>query len=129
MPVFCDGCGHQNRDTAKFCQGCGGDILATESDGSMKPGVVLARRYKINRLIKSGGMGAVYEGFDGNFNRICAVKEMRMFSSNPEDQRYYVEKFKSEGQILYDLKHSNLPTVRDYFIESGRYYIDRKSVV
>jgi len=63
MPVFCDGCGHQNRDSAKFCQGCGGEILATSPDGSMKHGVVLGRRYKINRLIKSGGMGAVEEVF------------------------------------------------------------------
>src|SRR5215470_8705029 len=33
-------------------------------------------RYKIDRLVAAGGMGAVYRAVDARFNRPCAVKEM-----------------------------------------------------
>src|SRR5216683_913005 len=34
------------------------------------------RRYKIERSVAAGGMGAVYRAIDVRFNRPCAVKEM-----------------------------------------------------
>ena len=33
-------------------------------------------RYKIERSVAAGGMGAVYRAIDVRFNRPCAVKEM-----------------------------------------------------
>ena len=124
MAIFCEKCGYQNSNSAKFCRGCGGEVIATASDGTLSTGVVLDNRYEIKRLIKSGGMGAVYEGIDRRFeNRPCAVKEMLNLSSKPEEQEYFIDRFKKEALILHDLKHPNLPSVKDHFVEGGRYYL------
>jgi len=45
MPVYCDKCGHHNRDGAKFCQSCKEELLATEADGTLRPGLMLDKRY------------------------------------------------------------------------------------
>jgi len=124
MPIFCDSCGHHNRDSARFCQGCGGKLVPLTSTGTLKPGLMLDKRYEIKGLVKSGGMGAVYEVMDHRFEKkSCALKELLSKLSTPEDQQYLVERFKKEALILHDLKHPNLPGVKDYFIEGGRYYL------
>jgi len=124
LSIFCDTCGHNNRETAKFCHKCGKKIFSLAPDGTLKPGVILDRRYEIKRSIKSGGMGAVYEALDHRFEkRPCAVKEMLRSITCSEDQEYFINRFKKEALILHNLKHPNLPGVKDYFVESGRYYL------
>jgi serine/threonine protein kinase/tetratricopeptide (TPR) repeat protein len=124
MAIFCDKCGYQNRDTARFCKGCGGDVIATTSSGILQAGIMLDKRYEIVRMIKSGGMGAVYEALDIRFEKTpCAVKEMLSQTSDPAQQQYMIDSFKKEAKILNSLRHPNLPVVRDYFIEGGRYYL------
>jgi len=124
MAIFCDKCGYQNRDTARFCKGCGGEVIATTSSGTLQPGLMLDKRYEIVRMIKSGGMGAVYEALDIRFEKTpCAVKEMLSQTSDPAQQQYMIDSFKKEAKILNSLRHPNLPVVRDYFIEGGRYYL------
>ncbi|MEQ8223901.1 MAG: protein kinase, partial [Candidatus Eremiobacterota bacterium] len=124
MAIFCDKCGYQNRDTARFCKGCGGEVIATTSSGTLQPGLMLDKRYEIVRMIKSGGMGAVYEALDIRFEKTpCAVKEMLSQTSDPAQQQYMIDSFKKEAKILNALRHPNLPVVRDYFIEGGRYYL------
>ena len=124
VSVFCDKCRYKNRDTAKFCKSCGADIIATEVDGTLQKNVILDNRYKIVRLLKSGGMGAVYQALDGRFDdTLCAVKEMLDLTAKPEEKKYFVDRFKKEALILHNLRHANLPVVKDYFIEAGRYYL------
>ncbi|MEQ8189948.1 MAG: ABC transporter substrate-binding protein [Candidatus Eremiobacterota bacterium] len=127
MPVFCDKCGYQNRDSALFCKSCGIDMrddrtLSTSS--ILSPGVMLDKRYEIKRLIKSGGMGAVYEALDYRFEKNpVAVKEMLSVTTDTAGQQYFIERFKKEAQILNNLRHNNLPVVKDYFVENNRYYL------
>ncbi|MEQ8167967.1 MAG: tetratricopeptide repeat protein [Candidatus Eremiobacterota bacterium] len=122
--IYCDKCGYQNRDSARFCKGCGGDVIPTTPTGILQSGTLLDKRYEIKCLIKSGGMGAVYEALDHRFDKIrCAVKEMIGTSTKPDDLEYMKESFRKEANILRDLRHVNLPVVIDYFIEAGRYYI------
>ncbi len=122
--IFCDKCGHQNREDAKFCQGCGCKIIPVTESGSLGKGIILDGRYEIKRKIKSGGMGSVYEAIDRRFlDKPCAVKEMLTQSISAADQQYMIKAFKKEAEILHDLRHPNLPVVKDYFIENGRYYL------
>jgi len=124
MPVFCDNCGHQNRDGAQFCQGCGGKILITAPGGNLQPGTILDKRYEIKRLLKAGGMGAVYEALDRRFeNQPVALKEMLSHSTATAEQQYMIDRFKKEATTLRNLRHFNLPGVIDHFIEAGRYYL------
>lgn len=80
-------------------------------------------RYKIETLVASGGMGAVYRAIDTRFNRPCAVKEMLNEFSNESERAQAVEWFSREATLLLDLNHPCIPRVRDFFAEAGQYYL------
>ena len=124
MPVFCDKCGQQNADSRRFCKACGAGMIATTLSGNLKEGVILDKRYEIIKLIKIGGMGAIYKALDNRFQqKPCAVKEMVTRTCEGEDYEYLLDRFKKEAQILHELRHPYLPVVKDYFVEGGRYYL------
>ncbi len=124
MPIYCDKCGHQNRNTVKFCQSCGEEVIATTETGNLKSGVLLDDRYEITGLIKSGGMGSIYKGLDHRFRKKpCAVKEMLCQSNDSASYKYLKQRFEKEAELLHDLRHPHLPVVKDYFAEGGRYYL------
>jgi serine/threonine protein kinase/Tfp pilus assembly protein PilF len=58
-------------------------------------------QYRINRLIGSGGMGAVYEAEQGNPRRTVALKVMRGAIASPQASR----RFEYESQLLARLRH------------------------
>jgi len=124
MSIFCDRCGCENRDKSKFCSKCGYNILAITPDGILEKGVILDRRYEIKHLIKSGGMGAVYKAVDRRFKeKFCAIKEMLILSTEILGKDYFIKRFTEEARLLHELKHSNLPKIKNYFIEEERYYL------
>ncbi|GER88408.1 hypothetical protein KDW_25700 [Dictyobacter vulcani] len=101
-----------------------------ETDGNAVPprrlahGTVLSGgRYKLEKLIASGGMGAVYRAIDTRFNRPCAVKEMLDEFRNEAERTQAVEWFSREATLLLDLNHPCIPRVRDFFAENGRNYL------
>ncbi|GLV58700.1 hypothetical protein KDH_55300 [Dictyobacter sp. S3.2.2.5] len=100
-----------------------------ETEGKVVPrrlasGTVLSgSRYKIDKLIASGGMGAVYRAIDTRFNRPCAVKEMLDEFNNETERAQAVEWFSREATLLLDLNHPCIPRVRDFFAENGRNYL------
>lgn len=81
------------------------------------------KRYKIERSVAAGGMGAVYRALDVRFNRPCAVKEMLDDFQNDGDRNQAVEWFTREATLLLDLNHPCIPRVRDFFVEEGRHYL------
>lgn len=80
-------------------------------------------RYKIERPVAAGGMGAVYRAIDVRFNRPCAVKEMLDDFQSDGDRSQAVEWFTREATLLLDLNHPCIPRVRDFFVEEGRHYL------
>ncbi len=80
-------------------------------------------RYKIEKLLASGGMGAVYRAVDTRFNRPCAVKEMLDEFHSDSERAQAVEWFSREATFLLDLNHPCIPRVRDFFVESSRHYL------
>ncbi|HEY4385049.1 MAG TPA: serine/threonine-protein kinase, partial [Ktedonobacteraceae bacterium] len=90
----------------------------------LAPGTELSSaRYKIERIIASGGMGAVYRAIDTRFNRPCAVKEMLDEFQQESEHAQAVEWFSREATLLLDLNHPCIPRVRDFFVEQGRHYL------
>src|SRR5690242_10878526 len=70
------------------------------------PGTILSGgRYKIEKLIAAGGMGAVYRAMDTRFTRPCAVKEMLDEFRNESERAQAAEWFKREATLLLDLNH------------------------
>ncbi|MBI2266833.1 MAG: protein kinase, partial [Armatimonadetes bacterium] len=82
--------------------------------GRLIPGTLLDDRYEIQRLLNSGGMGAVYLAFDSRLQIPCAIKQM--FSVYSGDELQFVsEHFQQEAQLLARLHHPGIPRVLDYF--------------
>ena len=57
-------------------------------------------RYKIERSVAAGGMGAVYRAVDVRFNRPCAVKEMLDDFQSDGDRSQAVEWFTREANAV-----------------------------
>ncbi len=90
----------------------------------LAPGTVLSNdRYKIEKLLASGGMGAVYRATDTRFNKPCAVKEMLDEFQAESERAQAVEWFSREATLLLDLNHPCIPRVRDFFAEGGKNYL------
>lgn len=131
-PTTCPNCGARLRPGAKFCRECGTrfDSIATghQSEGGLnqlKPGQVLAGRYKIQKVIGGGGMGAVFKGVDMNLTsraepegRQVAVKAI-LDTTDPELLAAAVE----EREMLVRLDHPNIVRIYDIVNENGVPYI------
>ena len=80
-------------------------------------GTVLHGRYRIERVLGSGGFGHVYLVLDLSTNQQYALKEYLV--SGPGGQ----EQLMHEANVLSKLNHPNLPAFHDAFNERGRYYV------
>ncbi|HKP14061.1 MAG TPA: serine/threonine-protein kinase, partial [Blastocatellia bacterium] len=90
----------------------------------LEPGTLLLDRYLIVQRVGGGGMGSVYQAKDKRLaDRLCAVKEMIEMFADQNQRAKAVEDFKREAEVLAQLDHPSIPTVFDYFIEGGRYYL------
>ena len=82
-------------------------------------GEIINNRYRIVRLLGEGGFGAVYRAWDINLKGPVAVKENREISPQAQKQ------FTHEAELLFKLRHPNLPRVTDHFFvpEQGQYLV------
>lgn len=80
-------------------------------------------RYRVERAVAAGGMGAVYRAVDTRFKRPCAIKEMLDEFQNDAERSQAVEWFDREATLLYDLNHPCIPRVRDHFMEGDKHYL------
>ena len=78
---------------------------------SARVGVTLSGRYRLQRLIATGGMGQVWEAVDSRLGRRVAVKVLKAeFSSDPE----FIERFRAEARTTAMLNHPGIASVYDY---------------
>jgi eukaryotic-like serine/threonine-protein kinase len=94
--------------------------LNLRTRGEMQPGTVLADRYRIERLLSRGGMGAVYEATQLGLERPVAVKLLLpVFSSDAKMQ----ERFQREARSAASLRHPNIIQVYDYGVSDAGPFI------
>ena len=86
-------------------------------------GTLLQRRYSIEKLLASGGMGNVYLATHVRLQKRVAIKELLKVTDTLEKQRLFEEQFNREAQLLGGLDHRNLASVSDYFEEGGHHYL------
>src|SRR5580765_1188788 len=72
---------------------------------SIRPGMRVHARYRVERVIGAGGMGAVYEAIDERLGLRVALKES--FANDWQLK----EQFEREARLLAGLRHSALPKV------------------
>lgn len=87
-------------------------------------GQTLNNRYRVIRLLGTGGMGAVYFARDPVLDRNVAIKQLQ---ADPITGQLLAEQirtqFQREAQTLASLHHPNLPRVTDYFTEGKLHYL------
>ncbi len=129
--VACPYCNMENRQTARYCLGCGkfinpaptaddGVFLAT---GTLPKGAVLQDRYVIRSLLSAGGMGYVYRAHDNPTGQDVAIKEMIDRFTTSDARRAAMEFFRREVDLLATLRHRAIPRVHRHFWENQRSYI------
>lgn len=79
----------------------------------IETGKVLQQRYRIDKQIGQGGMGAVYIATDERFGSTVAIKETLFMDDN------YRKAIEREARLLNSLKHVALPRVTDHFLEEN----------
>ena len=78
---------------------------------SLNSGALLSERYRLLRLIATGGMGQVWEADDAVLDRHVAVKVLKAeYSFDVE----FVERFRSEAKVTARISHPGIATVYDY---------------
>lgn len=78
----------------------------------IQAGTTLQQRYRIDKQIGQGGMGAVYVATDERFGSTVAIKETLCMDDN------FRKAIEREARLLNSLKHTALPRVSDHFLES-----------
>ena len=89
---------------------------------ALNPGHMLDGRYRIHKVLGAGGMGRVYMANDTRLaNRPVACKEMIVGDGVAEKKA--IEDFAREARVLALLSHPGIPSLIDYFVETGRHYL------
>jgi eukaryotic-like serine/threonine-protein kinase len=100
-----------------------------EHINQLEAGTLLVGRYTIVRRVGGGGMGSVYLARDKRLaeaNR--AVKEMIGMFTDEASRKKAIEDFERESQLLASLDHPAIPTIYDYFVFEGCYYLVMKYI-
>lgn len=84
---------------------------------TLPAGTILHGRYRIERVLGSGGFGHVYLAVDSQTNTQYAIKEYLVTGQSGKAQ------LEHEERVLSQLHHPNLPAFLAAFDERGRYYV------
>jgi hypothetical protein len=110
----------QHINLLKECLRCGAcfdsSAVTCDKDGSeltfsMPVERTIEGRYRLERLVGRGGMGAVYDAKDLRLNRRVAVK---ILSEKMFGNREALRRFEREAQASARLSHRNIVSVHDY---------------
>lgn len=83
----------------------------------IEAGTVLQNRYRVEKQIGQGGMGAVFVATDERFGSRVAIKETLM-----SDEKFR-KAFEREARLLNSLRHPALPRVSDHFVDGNGQFL------
>lgn len=90
--------------------------------GQIPSGEVLDGRFEVVRLVKSGGMGAVYQVTDRLLgNTACALKQIRP-SADPKELQQAKSHFIGEIGVMQSLSHPNIPRIINSFFHGDSFF-------
>ncbi|MDI9497910.1 MAG: Stk1 family PASTA domain-containing Ser/Thr kinase [Bacillota bacterium] len=82
--------------------------MANENERTISTGMILGSRYRIMRMIGSGGMALVYLAVDTQTGREVAIKILKSELANDEE---FVRRFDTEAKAASSLSHPNIVRV------------------
>jgi serine/threonine protein kinase len=113
--MLCNLCGSENRDSAKFCDACGGALNRTVTRTGIDPELDAVRqafheRYAVESLLGRGGMGNVYKARERALDRYVALKIVPEFRGQDTQ---FIERFRREARIAARLRHPRIVSVHE----------------
>jgi eukaryotic-like serine/threonine-protein kinase len=94
------------------------------SSGVLGPGQLFASRYRIERVLGTGGMGAVYRAIDVELDVPVALKVIRSENlADPQTGRDFEQRFKQELLLARQVTHQNVLRIHDLGDCGGTKYI------
>jgi eukaryotic-like serine/threonine-protein kinase len=99
--------------------------MAQSDPSTLPPGMLLAERYEIVKILGQGGMGAVYKATDRELNRSVAIKVIR--PDLARDQAI-VDRFKQELLLSHQVTHRNVIRIYDLSEADGMKFITMEYV-
>jgi hypothetical protein len=113
---YCDHCGAEAQDAARFCESCGAALPpeGSSTDAGAPDG------YEIRGILGRGASGVVYLAWQAEPGRLVALKALdpELSSSSGFQQR-----FADEARALESMAHPNLVELYDFFSHQGRGWI------
>jgi len=106
---ICSACGLCYDDDSFTCR-----EDATSLDSLFTGSPILDNRYKLERQLGAGGMGAVFQARHLEIEKVFALKIILPFMA---DQVQFLHRFKLEAQALGKLNHPNIVQVTDFGID------------
>ena len=128
----CPNCHAENRDDSYFCSNCATPLAQSGPGGVsltktletpvrvMKPGSLIAGKYKIIDEVGHGGMGVVYKAEDLKLKRCVALK---FLPPHLMDSPELKERFLVEAQAAAALSHPNICIIHEVGESEERPYI------
>lgn len=90
----------------------------------LKPGQVLSDRYRIEKILGEGGMGAVYLArISALADKPVAIKQMKRDANDARGVEKAAEQFQKEASMVANLDHPNLVPVTDFFSDDDSYFL------
>lgn len=87
-------------------------------------GTILQNRYRLISILGQGGFGRTYLAEDqGRFNERCALKEFIPVQTGTYALEKSQELFRREAQILYQIRHAQIPQFGAVFEENQRLFL------
>ena len=83
-----------------------------------RPGQLFRDRYRIVKVLASGGFGVTYLAQDGGIpgSPLCVIKQLCPKVSNPLALERAKRRFRKEAKVLAKVgSHSQIPRLLDYF--------------
>jgi len=116
--ISCAACGAENAADNAFCGVCGARVEDAVVDTLR--GKVIDDRFRIKRLLGSGGMGAIYLAEHVGIGKRVAIKLLRAdLRSHP----HLVKRFRREAMAVSRLTDAHTITVFDFGVWDGVVYL------
>ncbi|MFN2571384.1 MAG: protein kinase [Gemmatimonadales bacterium] len=121
-------------DGSKFCYACGADVTGGGTMGASAGGTdglmqrlqrLVEGKYKVDRLLGKGGMGAVFLAHDLTLEREVAIKVLPPDISMDE---HIVKRFQQEAKTSAKLDHTNIIPIYRVESEGGLNYFVMKYI-
>jgi serine/threonine-protein kinase len=102
----------------------GGTSLPGQGDRTLQPGDAFGPRYRILRVLGSGGMGVVYQTWDDELGVAVALKVIRSeVLADPAAAQDVERRFKRELLLARQVTHKNVVRIHDLGEVSGTKYL------